>query len=323
MIWAHTLGKLEYYLIAAFVLSYLFYIVRIFLITQKNNRADIGNIIQKMFLRLLYFSLIIISLLGPSFGDVKKELKSVGKDVMVLIDVSASMDAYDIPPSRLEKAKKELKYLVRNLRFNDRIGLIVFTGEAYLQCPLTYDVDALYLYLEASNSGSLAEGGTDISKALELAMEKLMTQETTKNDNNKMLVLVSDGEDFGENALKTAKRLREHKIRSLVMGIGTVDGSKIPAKPGFKKDKNGKYVFTKLNREMLQNVAAAAGGSYYEIGKNTTQIENLLDDVNKMEGVVKEIKKIDSSSNKYYYFLVVAFFLIIVDGLVTVNIIRI
>src|SRR3978361_863192 len=101
-------------------------------------------------------------MLGPSFGDIKKELKSVGKDIYILLDVSASMNAYDVPPSRLEKAKKELKYILRNLRYNDRVGLIIFTSEPYLVCPLTYVFTAFNLYLETAPTQAIPVQGTNI-----------------------------------------------------------------------------------------------------------------------------------------------------------------
>jgi Ca-activated chloride channel family protein len=324
MIWANKLGTLEYYLIGAFIVSYLLYQTRLLRITTKKNEISPGNILKKLILRCIYFSLIVIAALGPSFGDIKKELKSEGKDIFLLLDVSSSMNAYDIPPSRLEKAKKELKYLLKNLRYNDRVGLILFAEDASLQCPLTFDLEAVKLYLETANTERIVSQGTNLENALDFTFKRhMLSNKQDKIPTTKIVVLVTDGESLEDKAYDIAVRMKQNNIFLYIMGVGTEKGSKIPIHPGFKKDLKGKYVVTRLHKEILTRLASINGEDFYAIGKNYTQTSACIDKLNSLQGTVKQVKKIDLSSNKYYYFLAMALFFIIIDGLTTVNIIKI
>jgi Ca-activated chloride channel family protein len=323
MIWSHTLGALEYYLGSAFLISCLFYFARIFIISGKTRSAALGNILKKFILRSAYLTLIFIALLGPSFGDIKKELRSVGKDIFLVIDISSSMNAYDVLPSRLEKVKKELRYMIRNLRFNDRIGIIVFSDEAKVQCPLTYDLEVVNMFLETISTDLLPERGTQIGPALQLAEHKFLLTNDNKDQNNKLVILAGDGEDFDNRADNITRQMQKNGILLFTLGVGTDKGSKIPDHPGFKKGTNGSYIITRLDKKYLSELASNTGGNYFEINNELTQTEDLLDQINKLEGTVKEVKKMDISSNKYYYFLAAAIFLIVIDGLITMDIIKI
>ena len=128
--------------------------------------------IHQTVFRTIYFALFMIAVLGPSFGGSKKEVKSVGKDIMICVDFSKSMDAFDIQPSRLEKIKFEMKKVVEAFN-SDRIGIIIFSSEAFMQCPLTYDQNALNLFIETMNSGLVPSSGTDFGPPLRMALKKL------------------------------------------------------------------------------------------------------------------------------------------------------
>jgi Ca-activated chloride channel homolog len=287
-------------------------------------KTAVDRIFIKFILRSAYFTLFIIALLGPSFGDVKKEIRAVGKDIYFAVDLSESMNAYDIQPSRLEKVKHELLGFIKNFN-SDRIGLIIFTSDAFLQCPLTSDHSALNEFVETLNSDLIVNKGTDFAPALELALEKHLSDKSQANANNnaKVIILISDGENFGRKSIQAAEKIALHKIRLFTVGIGTLKGSKIPLHPeGFKKDKMNEYIVSTLNSQPLIQLAEIAGGTYFEINENVNESEHLINKINSIEGVVRDIRKIDAAANKYFYFLLIALFLIVIDVLVTVRIIR-
>jgi len=198
------LGLFELSFITAFVLLYTFYVIRTIKIA-KQVKSQFAQVFIKLAIRTLYFILMVIALLGPSFGLAQKEIKSVGKDIYFLVDLSRSMEANDIQPSRLARTKLELERLVN--KFNsDRLGLIVFSSEAFLQCPLTYDRSALLLFISTLNTGLLSNSGTEFSPAIEMAIEKHQKSENNavNQQQSKIIVLFSDGEDFGTDALSIA-----------------------------------------------------------------------------------------------------------------------
>jgi Ca-activated chloride channel family protein len=323
MNWYKTIGNLELLFIYCFVLFYLSYIIRMSLIAWRMKTA-VGRIFIKFILRSSYFILCIIALLGPSFGDVKKEIRVVGKDIYIAVDLSESMNAYDITPSRLEKAKHELLNFIKNFN-SDRIGLIIFTSDAFLQCPLTSDHSALNEFIETLSSDLISNKGTDFTPALELALEKHLSDKSqgSLSNNAKVIILISDGENFGRKTIQTAEKIAIHKIRLFTVGIGTSGGSKIPISGGeFKKDKHNEFVVTTLNAQPLIQLSEIAGGKYFEINENVNESEHLINKINSIEGVVRDIRKIDAAANKYFYFLLIALFLIVLDVLVTVRIIR-
>src|SRR5687768_14552302 len=197
MLWYRNFGITEIVFIAAFAAFYIFYIIRVIRIAKQLN-TPYATVFIKVFIRTVYFALFIIALLGPSFGGSKKEVKSVGKDIMICVDLSKSMDAFDIQPTRLEKIKYEMKRLVSAFN-SDRIGVVIFSSEAFMQCPLTYDQNALNLFIETMNSSLVPASGTDFGPALRTALSKLEEDEGKSNQaKSKIIILISDGEDFGE-----------------------------------------------------------------------------------------------------------------------------
>jgi Ca-activated chloride channel homolog len=322
MNWYKSIGNLELLFIYCFALFYLFYIIRMSLIAWRMKTA-VGRVFIKFILRSAYFALFIIALLGPSFGDVKKEIRSVGKDIYIAVDLSESMNAYDIAPSRLEKAKHELLNFIN--KFNsDRIGLIIFTSDAFLQCPLTSDHGALNEFIEILSADLISDKGTDFTPALELALEKHLADKSQAGINNKakVIILISDGENFGRKAIQAAEKIAAHKIHLFTVGIGTARGSRIPIGQGFKKDHANQDVVTTLNSQPLIQLAEIAGGTYFEINENVNESEHLINKINSIEGIVRDIRKIDAAANKYFYFLLIALFLIVIDVLITVRIIQ-
>ena len=199
----------------------------------------------------------MIAMLGPSFGGSKKEVKSIGKDIMICVDLSKSMDAFDIQPTRLEKIKHEMQKLIASFS-SDRIGVIIFGSEAFVQCPLTYDQNALNLFIETMNTSLVPVAGTDFGPALKMALDKLEDdKEKAAQAKSKIIILISDGEDFGEDTDEIASEIEKQDIKLFTLGIGTEKGGNIYAGNGVKRDQNGTPVTTKLNSRSSRPVQLA------------------------------------------------------------------
>lgn len=321
MAWYREFGTTEKLFILAFVVLYILYVIRIIRIGRALH-TPYHAVFIKLILRSAVFLLLIIALLGPMFGAARKEIKSVGKDIMICVDISKSMDATDIPPTRLEKVKFELKKIVDAFS-SDRIGIIIFSSEAFMQCPLTYDDNALDLFIETLSTGLVNSGGTDFGPPLEMALKKLENQDTHIGTKSKIIILISDGEDFGEDTGDMAKEVEDKGIKLFTLGIGTTEGGTIQTANGVKKDKRGETVVTKLNPQSLKNLASMTGGYYFEINQTRNDISKMISTIGGIEGEVRDSRTVDTSANRYYYFLGLAVVLIALDILVNVNVIRI
>ena len=315
-------GFIEILLILTFIIFYLIYIVRLLRINSSIS-VSFKGVITKIIFRSTYFFLMIIALLGPSFGSSKKEIKVIGKDIMIAIDLSESMNASDIQPSRLEKIKFELKKIIDEFN-SDRIGIIMFSNEAYIQCPLTYDKNALNLFIETLNTGLVPNSGTDFGPPLDLSLDKLLADKIQKNDKSKIIILISDGEDFGENTYEIVDKIKESSIKLFTVGIGTAQGTRITLRNGlFKKDKDGKEVITKLNSTSLKKIANETKGKYFEISNQINQINGMIYEIKEIKGDLIDSKFMDVTKNKYFYFLFVALMLMSMDFLFNFKIIKI
>ncbi len=321
MIWFYHLGTFEYIITGIFLLAYILYTARVFRLSRYLGTAH-GPVLPKFLLRTGFLALAIVALLGPSFGSDSKEIKAVGKDIMIAVDLSQSMNAVDIQPSRLEKVKYELTNIVDAFN-SDRIGLIIFSSEAFVQCPLTYDQSALNLFIGTLGTNLVPNTGTDFGPALRLALEKLDTDESAIDAKAKVIILISDGEDFGEETSNVRQEIKDRGIKLFTLGVGTTKGSKIKTANGFKRDKNGKEVISKLNRKSLKELAARTGGQYFEINQRQNDVARLINTINEVEGQLRDARMIDVSANKYIYFLSVALLLLMLDLLTTVKTIKI
>src|SRR5690349_24284429 len=212
MLWYRAFGTTEIIFLVAFVALYALYLVRIIRIAN-HLKTPYLNVFIKIIFRTFYFALFIIAALGPSFGGSKKEVKSVGKDIMICVDLSRSMDAFDIQPTRLEKIKFEMKKVVEAFN-SDRLGIVIFSSEAFMQCPLTYDQNALNLFIETMNSSLVPASGTDFGPPLKMALSKLEDDDSkSAQEKSKIIVLISDGEDFGEDTDDVARDIEDKGIK--------------------------------------------------------------------------------------------------------------
>lgn len=321
MNWAYSIGTLEVSFLLVFAVLYLVFVIRV-IRTTKRLDLPFTRVILKLILRTSYFVLLIVALLGPSFGDASREIKTVGKDIFFCIDLSQSMNAFDVQPTRLEKVKFELKNIVEAFN-SDRIGLIMFSSEAFMQCPLTYDNNALNLFIQTLNTGLVPNYGTDFGPPLVMALDKLTADDSViTQSKSKVVILISDGEDFGEKTDEVADDLESEGIKLFTLGVGTDVGSQILTRNGFKKDRQGQEVVTKLNSRSLEDLADKTDGEYFEINESRNDVERLITAINRIEGEVRDAKQVDATQNRYYYFLGLALLLMIFDVLVSVKLIK-
>ncbi|GAB2634025.1 hypothetical protein GCM10026987_35030 [Belliella aquatica] len=265
-----------------------------------------------MILRSAYFILFLIALAGPSIGTSMKEIKEEGKDIFLAIDLSQSMNATDIGPSRLQRVKFELKNLAKSFA-GDRIGLIIFSSEAFVQCPLTFDQNVLQLHIDGLNTGLVPSQGTDINAPLQMALSKFRSDERPET-NSRSVILVSDGEDFGENFRPIISELNDAGIKIFSLGVGTSQGSTIPRGNNVIIDpKTNQPAISRLETTNLKYLAAQTEGAYFELSDETQEISDLIAAIDREEGAVTGSRLVEASANKYFYFLFIALGLAFLD----------
>jgi Ca-activated chloride channel family protein len=232
------------------------------------------------------------------------------------------MDAIDIEPSRLEKTKFELIKNIDQLK-SDRIGLIVFSSEAYTHTPLTFDRDAIRLYIQKLNTGLFINNGTDLNTAFNLILKKFQASSNLNNRKTKVIILISDGEDFGKIKPNIIYQLKQNKINLLTLGVGTPQGGQIREGIDYKKDKNGREVVSKLNATYLISLTKILNGKYFQLTNQVNGVSDLLKEVDRVESNWIDTRKMTVTNNKYHYFVILALILMIIDILFTFRTIKI
>lgn len=255
----------------------------------------------KTILSILTFIVLIIGIANPQIGVKQDTIKGKGAELMILLDVSNSMMAQDIQPNRLERAKLFISKLLDHLH-HDRVGFIIFAGNAFLQVPITIDYSAIKMSLPQIDPSSISSQGTSIGEAVNLAQESLGLTDTK----NKGIIIITDGEDNdgeAENAIADAKK---NGIKVLSIGVGSEEGATIPMGNDVKRDENGAVVKTAFNRKMLENLASIGNGTFYHLGQQSDIVEDVVKNIEKIES--KEFEEFDYSNyNSYfYYFLMIA-----------------
>ena len=276
------------------------------------NRSLIKSLF-KIALVCLGLICLVIALVNPKIGTKLETIKREGVDIVFAVDVSKSMLAEDIAPNRLEKSKQLVTQIINNLA-SDRIGIIAYAGKAFPQLPITTDYASAKMFLQNMNTDMLSSQGTAIDEAIELAKTYFDDEEQT----NRVLIIISDGEDHGERAVTVAEEASEEGIKIFTIGVGNIKGGPIPIKRNgvvlnYKKDQDGETVITKLDEEMLQNIAQEASGVYIN-GENTNEVvEQIRDILNKMDKQEFESKQIAEFKDQFQWFLGFAFFFFFID----------
>jgi Ca-activated chloride channel family protein len=230
----------------------------------------------RLLLRMLALTLLVVALARPQWGFYWEEVRRQGLDLMVVLDTSRSMMASDIKPSRLQQAKWGVRDLLRNLR-GDRVGLVPFAGSSLLQCPLTIDYAAFTMTLDDLYSGIIPRGGTAIEQALRQAIESFPADGTA----DRVILLITDGEDHEGDPLDLIPALKEKNIRVYTIGIGTLEGEMVPGADGqgaYFKDRQGQIVKTALKEDVLQKLALATGGTYVRSAPGDTGLARVFNE---------------------------------------------
>jgi Ca-activated chloride channel family protein len=258
-------------------------------------------------------TLIIIACANPQIGTRLEEVKREGVDIVIALDVSNSMRAEDIKPNRLERSKQAISRLIDKLE-NDRIGIIVFAGQAYVQLPITSDYGAAKLFLSTIETDIVPTQGTCIGCAIDLAVKSF-----TGNDNkHKALVIITDGENHEEDAIESAKKANEQGIIIHTIGMGSVDGAPIPVyrngvQVDFLKDHNGQTVITKLETLTLERIAAEGKGVFIQASNSDDGLNTIQEQVNKMEKKSFGSKQFTGFEDRFQYFLGAGLLLLLLE----------
>lgn len=268
----------------------------------------------KFVMLLLALVFVILGVAGPQFGSKLQQVKKKGVELMIALDVSNSMMAQDIKPSRLEKAKMAISRLVEKLS-NDKVGLIVFAGDAYVQLPITTDYSSAKLFLSNISTDIVPVQGTAIGAAIDLAAKSF----TPETETSKAIIVITDGENHQDDAIAAAKKAHEKGIAIHTIGMGLEQGAPIPEKgqPGqFMKDGSGNIVVSKLDEQTLREIAKAGEGIYVRASNTDVGLTQLLDEVNRMEKSLLEERVYTDYAEKYQYFLLVGLFFVFVEFMI-------
>ena len=236
---------------------------------------------------------LILALAGPQAGTRLEPVKITGSDIYIAIDLSRSMRAEDIRPNRIERAKIDAIELVKSLQ-GDRVGLILFAGDAFVQCPLTTDYDAVITFLKSIDTDTAVSSGTSLFSPLEVALSAI----TPEEEKYSIVLLLTDGENTGEVNDRVLRQLQQRNIKVFSIGIATKDGAPIPLfdetgrRTGYKKDTSGKVVISKLGDDQLTEIARRTNGYFIEAGRG-------LNDIGKFIATVNEMKKREIETKRY------------------------
>ncbi len=263
---------------------------------------------------ILSITFLLFAAADPQIGTKIENVKESGIDIYILLDVSLSMQAQDIKPSRLEKAKFEISNLIQRLR-GDRIGLIVFAGEPFVQFPLTTDYSAANLFLSAADVNTIPDQGTAIAAAINLATKSFENSSNTE----KVIVIFTDGEDHEGNLQDAIDEAKAKNISIYTIGLGSPDGVPIPIynsqgqQTGFKTDSEGKTVLTKLDETALKDIASGTGGRYMRGANDRDELDIIYNDLSKIKKSEFGEKKVTDYEDRFYYFLAPGIILLLIE----------
>lgn len=268
----------------------------------------------KLIFLLLGLSFLILALVNPKIGTKLETVKREGVDIVFAVDVSKSMLAEDIAPNRIEKAKRIVSEIINQLA-SDRIGIIAYAGQAYPQLPITTDYGAAKMFLQGMNTDMLSSQGTAINEAIDLASTYFDDDQQT----NRVLFIISDGEDHSDgSAIDAVNNAVDEGIKVYTVGVGTPKGGPIPIKrrgvvESLKKDAQGEVVITKLNEEILMEIADDGNGAYID-GSNTDAAVNFIkDELNKMDKTEFEAKQFADYKDQFQWFLAIGLFFLFLE----------
>jgi len=284
------------------------------MIERLAGRASGGAVFTKALFLLLGACCMLVALAGPRFGSHYEEVSRKGVDIMVAVDTSASMLVEDVSPNRLERAKREVYDLLRVIS-GDRIGLVAFSGAAYIQCPLTLDYAAIEMFVGQLAQDIVPVAGTDIGAAIETALSGFDAGSRT----DKVIILITDGEDNEGRGLSAARKASEQGVKIFVFGIGEASGEPVPlsnGSGGFRKDDNDRIVVSRLDEEGLRRIAQTTGGEYVKALSGDLDLDLLYFSGIKKSTVETELssRKVKVYHERFQIFVFAAFCLLLLEG---------
>ena len=283
------------------------------LMKQLSPNQSTFKSVLKLVVLCFAFAFLSLALVNPKIGTKMETVRSQGVDIVFAVDVSKSMLAEDIAPNRIEKSKQLVTQIINNLA-SDRVGIIAYAGKAFPQLPITTDYAASKMFLQNMNTDMMSSQGTAIREAIELAKTYYDDEEQT----NRILVIISDGEDHEGDAARIAEEANDQGIRIFTIGVGDVKGGPIPIKRNgvilnYKKDRNGETVVTKLNDETLKEIANEANGVYID-GSNTSEVvETIKDLLERMDKKEFESKQIADFKDQFQWFIAFGVLFLFID----------
>lgn len=270
---------------------------------------------SKVWVRLSLFSIAFfffaIGLSRPQIGAKIKEHETKGAEIMIVLDVSNSMLAEDYSPNRLDRAKLAISRLVDKLR-DDRIGLIVFAGNSFVQLPITTDYVSAKMFLNSISTDSVPIQGTAIGEAINTAIRSFSAQ----SEKSRAIIIITDGENHEDDPVAAAKQAAEMGIRVFTIGVGSPEGKPIPMNGELLKDKEGNIVVTRLDESVLQDVASAGNGAYVRAGNSEFGLNPIIEDIRKMEDEKYKSIVFEEFDEQFMYFLAIAFFFLVLEMLI-------
>jgi len=287
-----------------------------------------GKVVWKTILIFLAFSSILFAFAGPQIGSRLKEVKRKGIEIVIALDVSNSMLADDIKPSRLQKAKYTISKLVDNLA-NDRVGLVAFAGQSFLQCPMTSDKSALKMYLDILSTKDITTQGTNFSSAINQSLkaikgiEKGANAEEKNQTRNKVIIIFSDGEDHEAGIENMLQRATEQQVRIYTVGVGSDKPTPIPVNDeygrriDFKRDSKGSVVTTELQETLLRKIASETNGYFYRITPQSKIYDQIVEDINKLEKDELASKEVMEYDDQFQFFVGLALCFLVLEAFLT------
>ena len=281
------------------------------LMAQLMPDASKSRPIVKFSLIMVALTLLIIATARPQYGQQEKTVKRQGIEVMVALDISNSMLAEDVVPNRLDRAKQMLSKMIDNM-VDDKVGLVVFAGEAFTQLPITCDYVSAKMFLNTISPNLIPTQGTAIGTALQTAITSFGAQDS---EVGRAIILITDGENHEDDAVAAAKKAQELGIQVFVVGIGKPEGSPIP-KPGtndYFKDRAGQVVVSRLNEEMCQEIAAAGKGVYVRCDNTNTAMRAVQQELERIATSEIETTIYADYNEQYQSFVLIALLLLVID----------
>ena len=281
------------------------------LMSELMPDASKARPVVKFSLLMVALALLIMAAARPQYGQKEKTVKRQGIEVMIALDISNSMMAEDVAPNRLDRAKQMLSKMIDRM-VDDKVGLVVFAGEAYTQLPITCDYVSAKMFLNTITPALIPTQGTAIGAALETSIRSFGSQES---DAGRAIILITDGENHEDDAIAAAKHARELGIQVFVVGIGKPEGSPIPiaGTNNYIKDRSGQVVVSRLNEDMCQQIAQAGNGIYVRCDNTNTAMRALQQELDRIATAELETKVYADYNEQYQSFVLIALLLLVID----------